>query len=83
MRSLAVDVRDHLGDGNYVHFPDVKWSDTGGMNEEIHSEYLEKFGSMFKEKVMMLIDRVDAAVTRHTSVTSHVYIFQRQKYCHL
>ena len=50
--------RKHLGEENCHTFPDVKWSDKGGTNEESLKEYLKEFGNVFEEKVKMLIKRV-------------------------
>lgn len=41
-------------------FDNLTWhgGEKGGIDETEHKEYLKQFGSSFKEKVKMLIDRV-------------------------
>ena len=58
LETLIKRTNDHLGEENCAKFDNIKWDKKGGTNEESLAEYLQEFGNMFEEKVIMLVERV-------------------------
>ena len=58
LETLIKRTNDHLGEENCAKFDNIKWDKKGGTNEESLAEYLQEFGKMFEEKVIMLVERV-------------------------
>ena len=69
LQMLKQSVRSALPAEN-LHEYSVQWSDEGGVNAQLHGDYLQQFCQDFYEGIKLLIDRGAASQSQFAKVSN-------------